>query len=901
MGKPAPPNYVAGLGRGAQGFTTRSDIGPARDLTTGDDLNKDITENEANKKQENEEGLLASKPYDRDDEEADRIYGQIEEKMAERRLNKKHKNLAGKVSSIKNDNISESDKSIRNQFSDLRQDLAKVSEEDWANIPEPGDLRAAGRKRKNKQTREYFTPVPDMLLDSVRRKNQMDSNIDSKKIGLEDADEDATTKDFRQISKAKDDLLKARLDQASAQESKVEVSEVDTKNYLADLSSEIIKTDSEIGDIKKARELLRSVVITNPKHGPGWIAAARIEEIDGKLAKARTIISQACEECPKDEDVWMEAARLNKTETAKVILANAVRQIQKSSKIWLKAMELENSIDLKKKIVRKAIEFVPKSEELWRAAVELEDDVDDAKILLSRAVEYVKHSVDMWLALAKLETYENAQKVLNAARRACPNSHDIWVAAARLEESNGSVDKVPLIMKRAVVTLSEKGVGLPREKWLEEAEKCEHWGSPHTCQAIIDAAIGIDIDDEDKKKVWMEDAQNFIRKGSIETSRAIFTHSLQNFPTDPSIWNLAADLERQHGTSESLDSLLKTAVNKCPSSEELWLILAKEKKTRGEVHAARLCLADAFKYKPNSEKIWLAAVNLEIESGELERGKILLSKAREQSGTESIWYNSILLERNLGKKNEAIDMADQALQKYPFCDKFYIIKAKVLEDLDEHESAKQVYVLGTKKCAKSATLWINYANLEEKMKKITRSRALLDKARILNPKEPKIWHESVSLEQRNCNEPQAKAIMAKALLECPKSGLLWSTAIFMEPRPTRKAKSVDALKNCENDPLVVIAVARLFWMERNLDKARTWFERATKIDPQFGDTWAWLYRFEIQHGTKDRLEKVISDCVLAEPNKGIYWEQVAGDSNNWRLKAREVLLKTINLIPIVTK
>lgn len=27
---PTPPNYVPGLGRGATGFTTRSDIGPAR-------------------------------------------------------------------------------------------------------------------------------------------------------------------------------------------------------------------------------------------------------------------------------------------------------------------------------------------------------------------------------------------------------------------------------------------------------------------------------------------------------------------------------------------------------------------------------------------------------------------------------------------------------------------------------------------------------------------------------------------------------------------------------------------------------------------------------------------------------------------------------------------------------
>jgi hypothetical protein len=34
MGMPAPLGYVPGLGRGATGFTTRSDIGPARE--TGD-------------------------------------------------------------------------------------------------------------------------------------------------------------------------------------------------------------------------------------------------------------------------------------------------------------------------------------------------------------------------------------------------------------------------------------------------------------------------------------------------------------------------------------------------------------------------------------------------------------------------------------------------------------------------------------------------------------------------------------------------------------------------------------------------------------------------------------------------------------------------------------------------
>ena len=91
---------------------------------------------------------------------------------------------------------------------------------------------------------------------------------------------------------------------------------------------------------------------------------------------------------------------------------------------------------------------------------------------------------------------------------------------------------------------------------------------------------------------------------------------------------------------------------------------------------------------------------------------------------------------------------------------------------------------------------------------------------------------------------------AIALQECPNSGLLWSEAIFMEPRPQRKTKSVDALKKCDNDPIIITTIARLFWAERKVDKARTWFEKAVKVDPDRGDSWAWFYKFECQHGTE---------------------------------------------------
>ena len=62
--------------------------------------------------------------------------------------------------------------------------------------------------------------------------------------------------------------------------------------------------------MKKARLLLKSVISTNPKHAPGWIAAARLEEVTGRMQTARNTIMKGCEVCPKNEDVWLEAVRL---------------------------------------------------------------------------------------------------------------------------------------------------------------------------------------------------------------------------------------------------------------------------------------------------------------------------------------------------------------------------------------------------------------------------------------------------------------------------------------------------------------------------------------------------------------------------------------------------------------
>ena len=60
---------------------------------------------------------------------------------------------------------------------------------------------------------------------------------------------------------------------------------------MTDLNSLKINTDSEINDIKRARTLLKSVITNNPNSSAGWIAAARVEELDGKIQAARNILA----------------------------------------------------------------------------------------------------------------------------------------------------------------------------------------------------------------------------------------------------------------------------------------------------------------------------------------------------------------------------------------------------------------------------------------------------------------------------------------------------------------------------------------------------------------------------------------------------------------------------------
>jgi pre-mRNA-processing factor 6 len=564
---------------------------------------------------------------------------------------------------------------------------------------------------------------------------------------------------------------------------------------------------------------------------------------------------------------------------AKVILANAVQQVTQSVKIWLAAADLEHDAPAKKRVLRKALEHIPNSVRLWKETVNLESSAADARILLARAVEVIPLSVELWLALARLETPERAKAVLNKARKAIPTSHDIWIAAGRLleqeayaaaaatdEEREKMLVQVDKTIEAGVGQLRKHGVQLSRDQWLREAERAEAEGAPRTSEALVKATIAMDVEEQDRLATWVGDAEAALERARVGTARAVLAYALRVFPDRRELWRRAADLEKAHGTPAALDSVLERAVHCVPTAEVLWLMWAKERWVRGDVPGARGVLERAFVANPESEAIWLAAVKLEAENGELGVARELLVRARTVADTERIWMKSAVFERQQGELAAALQTVGTALGKFPRCAKLYMVQGQLHALQRNVPAARAAYAAGLKAAPKAVPLWVLASRLEEADGKSIRARAILDKARLVNAGADLLWAEAVGVEERAGGAAQAKAMLARGLQECPTSGLLWSMAIFAEARPQRKARSVDALKKAQDDPLVICAVARLFWAERKIEKARQWFGRAAGADPDVGDCWGWWVRFERQHGTKVRVSRLarLLLCFLAK-------------------------------------
>ena len=156
----APVGYVAGRGRG-MGELARTQgelLIPGGD--TGDQDRADYSESNYDEFSGYGGERLFAGQYEEDDAEADNIYRQVDDAMEKRRKrSREQQQLAlqqkNKLSGVDRPRIAD-------QFADLKRELGTVTAEQWDAIPEVGDHSLKLKQSRKKET--TFTPLPDYLL-----------------------------------------------------------------------------------------------------------------------------------------------------------------------------------------------------------------------------------------------------------------------------------------------------------------------------------------------------------------------------------------------------------------------------------------------------------------------------------------------------------------------------------------------------------------------------------------------------------------------------------------------------------------------------------------------------------------------------------------------------------------
>lgn len=827
IGRSAPPGYVAGIGRGATGFTTRSDIGPAREAaaaaalaahsaassssqrdannddgpparkmarrTNDQDDEEDEYLNESNYDDFAGYGgsLVRRDPYEEDDEEADKIYDAIDKHMDERGKTLRET----KIRQTREQYRQERPK-IQQQFSDLKAQLKQMADEEWFNIPEVGDAR---NRKQRVAKQDKYTPVPDSLLAHQMRiasGGERVVYIDPNAMDTDDDDDDGDDGDghskvltatvqpgslnIGEMSDLRSSYMSAKLSRAS--HPALTDTSVDPKEYLTKYQTMTPTQITDESTLKEFRKQYASLRNANPNLANVWIASVRLEEAAGKLSTARTLILEGCKKCPKSVDLWLEAVRIHPPDTAQSLMVKAIKENPRSVRLWIKAADLETDVHLKRKVFEKARNMVPKSSLIWKKSVELEAPKEASKIL-REAIECCPDSVELFLALARLEPYEQAKKVLDKAAERHPTERAVWIMKAKLEEVVGHDELVPSIVKIAI----DRGEGIKRDEWLAEAADADKAGFKMTCHEIIKHVIGLDQATLVSVPTVGDETKRTLTAGIVvqREERADNTkrRKLDAWMVDIGKFVASGALECARAVYEFI--LGDRGYRQVESN---WISYAEFEQKHGtsETYERVLRRAISSENCSKSESLWLMLARMGRQN--LEDTRQILSDALDANpDSERIILEAVELLCNNGSHKEARRiLADACMSaKTPQL----IRRSAQLEwALGNLEEAMRMLKAGTNEFRDFADFYLMLGQIEEQRKNIARAKVHYSDGLKFNPTSVELWISLAKAEENTGSYAGARSKLEMARLRNPKCPLLWLESARFEVRVHQQGK-----------------------------------------------------------------------------------------------------------------
>lgn len=864
-----PQGYVAGIGRGATGFSSRGNklkIAPKRIPLQSDIKITNEYQNET----------------DKEDIEAENVYSRIDSKRNGR--NKKEEKPKTQ-NSLK-------------QFTDLKRTLKQVTEEEWLNIPEASDMtRRNKRNRLQEQLNRKTYAAPDALIS--KQVDLITSIEEKEEVQGKPLDVDPLGKSLIENGK------KIAYDQSKS---------IETEKYLTQLESINTAIDaSQSEEIKKLRTVFQSYRKSMPKEPQGWIASARLEEKAKRFPLAKKIITEGCQECPRSDEIWLENIRIHRVDIhkCKTLIATAIRFIPSSEKLWLKAVELESENINKTRVVRKALSEIPYSEKFWQLAILYETEKSESMRILTKALEFLPKSLDLWKALVNIQPYEEAKKSIKSMKSYIHDSLDVWIVEAQLEEKIFP-NCIKGIFTEAFNTLETLDNKIDIFKGIDKAIKIESDGiAKNVLEIFISTLFTLKINNNSE----VVSLTKYINKMIDCLTKILCLRQLLILnPLKFSLWQLLqttcvnlALISELYKTYEIILFDKDTDYSALKETPTLVLLYAKDIWKYSSNPDKALSLIDqALSIIPSSTDIWFAKLKILCQLGRNDDIEIVFSNMFElfdnkdqTDGRERMFMKYVSFLRYMGRYQEAIEFVkDKCIRTYPQFYKFYLQIGQVYEnDIHEPNEAISWYHRGAVNFPRNNLFQISLGRTySTSLGNISRGRSILEVALSNSPKDEMMYQELIQLEFNQGNLEQANLLIEKALKVIPNSPVIWVEKLkFLSDRKSSNKKIVfkDALIKTKNNYLVLVQIALSFYQDGQYKVSEKWLQRAIKANPQFGDSWIWLCK------THQKMNKEISDCLqkveLYEPRYGSLWVQVTKNPKTQYLSPSKVLSHALEL------
>lgn len=873
----APIGYIAGIGRGAIGFTTSAEWGK-------------ITQNRANIGK-----IPESNGLETEDLEADDIFDSIESQLAKKRPKKKQKRIQVDANGVQVEDITLGDsiKSISNKFKDAKNELKDISIDEWTNLPAPIDLTMRNKRlREERKSQLRFYRNSDGVSLSMLNQGETDEMIDFNDNNLQNDD----------LNRAKDLVLDSHL---KLKGEELSHDNIDKYTYLSKLSKSNKSNDDDqevnkrkvlntIGDYSKTKTLFNKLIKTNPYKPENWIAFARLEYDAKKYSKSREIIQSGCEMCPKYEEIWLVNLELNESnlKACKVIVADSIKYLNKSLKLWLKAIEFESDILSKTRVIRKALEFIPENETLWLELVEIEPNVSIKIKILEKASQLVPKSLKIWLLWSDLDEPNEGLKILAKSREFIEPKKlpIIWISQAKIQEKIDENElKIDNIITKCFDSINTNE--FKYEDWLIQCRNCDKDGFKLVTKLItlktlekFDPSIDQILQDCDQCK----------SEGCFQMAKSMLFYINFKYPEDLNSWFDSISLAKEITTDDDgLYITYELALKAQPNCIQLYLMYAKDKWViDNDISKARDIIFEGMNKNKHDEDLWFAAIKLEFQSGSSKIAIDLFDQCLNQLENPSsrVWIKYVTLLRKVGDQIKSLEVVNEGLRKFPVEKKLYIQKGQIYENMEEFELARETYEFGTKKCPNSAILWIQLAKLYQfKLKKIMKARSVLDESIGKNPTCEILYYEKIKMEWTNKN--LCFKLISKGLKMIPKSGLIWSLQIKIAENDEKKTVYGMALKSTRDDPNVILTIAIDLWKRDEIPKAKIFFESCLKKNPDFGDLYIHYYAYLLQNGEMDEMKQLEKVFLKNDPHNGLEWCMIIKDIENLDIEPLNLLRK----------